>query len=461
MSSIMFFDTGDLVDGTGWSDAIPDYHGKYILPIVQKIPFDGMTIGNHDLGRNEVIDAIANSLAPESNGTYITSNTLFVPEKSPLGASYHVHTTLTGARVLVLGFIYNFEQAANDSLVIHVTLSMQKTYFKNAMSEPDITMVVVLNHIAPQPDGKYNLLQHIQSEIRRYRPHTPIILLSGHSHVNYFQWYDDNSFTLESGCYFQELGRLRFSLDESGRLTNDTFSYDYVPTSRDRFYEIVEIGADRFVTPTGYEIKKDIAAIWTSLNLGEKIGCSPTTYDTTLGLDDPASAYGLLLNEMVPKVLFDPKNNNNTQFFLSSTGFLRYNLYEGPVVVNDVWTMCGFNDSYMVFKGMDGAMLQSVITALDNLPPMAFLSSSRMCAQRLLADQPLPYFITSNLPVTPGTLYDVVMNSYDAGTVSNELVKLNPTVPPAKLPQPVWYSNTISDTNMIFTYVQRYLQGSC
>jgi 2',3'-cyclic-nucleotide 2'-phosphodiesterase (5'-nucleotidase family) len=41
------FDTGDLVEGTGLSDATP-VHGQYIFPIAQQVGYDGITIGNND-----------------------------------------------------------------------------------------------------------------------------------------------------------------------------------------------------------------------------------------------------------------------------------------------------------------------------------------------------------------------------------------------------------------------------
>lgn len=420
-----------------------------------------------------MIDALDADIAPHYNGSYLTSNVLFAPVREPLGGSYNVITTMSGKRVLVLGFVYNFEQAANDSMVIHVQLSIKKQYFINAMAETDIDLVVVLNHIAPQATGYSDLLSDIWKEIRGYKPNTPIVLLSGHSHVEYFKWYDDNAFTLESGCYFQEIGRLRFTLDpNTGKLTNNTFAYDFIPTSREEFYTLSGVSDEHdFDTPTGLDIKAQIAVLWQEFNLGFKVGCSPMTYDTTLGLDDPASAYGLLLNEMVPKVLF-VNNSSTSQFFISSTGFLRYNLFEGVVNKNDVFTMCGFNDSYMYFPSMEGSMLTAVIQELNNLPPgHPLLDNPRWnCAKPRapsnpdregLGDGTLPYFIQSNIPIIAGNLYDVVCNSYDAGTVSHVLTKLYPTEPPSQLPQPIWYPNTISDTNMIYQYVAQYMQGSC
>lgn len=51
------FDTGDLVEGTGLSDATK-VHGQDIFPIMNQIDYDGATIGNHDVGHNATVDAL-------------------------------------------------------------------------------------------------------------------------------------------------------------------------------------------------------------------------------------------------------------------------------------------------------------------------------------------------------------------------------------------------------------------
>jgi 2',3'-cyclic-nucleotide 2'-phosphodiesterase (5'-nucleotidase family) len=43
----MLFDSGDVIEGTGISDATP-IHGQYIFPVVQKVKnYTALTIGNH------------------------------------------------------------------------------------------------------------------------------------------------------------------------------------------------------------------------------------------------------------------------------------------------------------------------------------------------------------------------------------------------------------------------------
>jgi 2',3'-cyclic-nucleotide 2'-phosphodiesterase (5'-nucleotidase family) len=54
---------GDLVEGTGLSDAAP-VHGQYIFPIAQQISYDGITIGNHDIGLPETVSLMRSTFIP-------------------------------------------------------------------------------------------------------------------------------------------------------------------------------------------------------------------------------------------------------------------------------------------------------------------------------------------------------------------------------------------------------------
>ena len=45
---VFFFDNGDINDGTGLSASAPD-HVTYLQPILQKVPYDALNLGNHEL----------------------------------------------------------------------------------------------------------------------------------------------------------------------------------------------------------------------------------------------------------------------------------------------------------------------------------------------------------------------------------------------------------------------------
>ena len=125
---LLLFDSGDLIEGTGLSDA-SDVHGQYIFPIVQMVAnYTAITIGNHDLGRANTVDLMRRSFIPffnppnaaESTYRYLTSTTWSAAHQQPpekfLAQPWTIHTTPLGMRLLMLGFIFNFTQAAPNTV---------------------------------------------------------------------------------------------------------------------------------------------------------------------------------------------------------------------------------------------------------------------------------------------------------------------------------------------------------
>ena len=81
---LFFVQNGDLNDGTGLSRVPP----ATLLPLIQKMPFDALTTGNHELYKNETIEYLArpNGFVDSWNGAFLTSNVLNATTRQPLGA---------------------------------------------------------------------------------------------------------------------------------------------------------------------------------------------------------------------------------------------------------------------------------------------------------------------------------------------------------------------------------------
>ena len=70
---LWFVNTGDVVDGTGISNLTP-VNGANLLPLLQALPFDAVTIGNHELYNSDTVGNLASSgFIDHWNGNYITS----------------------------------------------------------------------------------------------------------------------------------------------------------------------------------------------------------------------------------------------------------------------------------------------------------------------------------------------------------------------------------------------------
>ena len=124
--------------------------------------------------------------------------------------------------------IFNFTQNADNTIVIDVSTSLTQKWFIDAMNEPNIDIIIATCHIDPQTPPE---LEELYMEVRKYHPIIPFILFSGHRHVLYYEKFNFNSFTLESGKYFEVLGLVEFNLVDDIFL--DEFHFSFVPTSLD------------------------------------------------------------------------------------------------------------------------------------------------------------------------------------------------------------------------------------
>jgi len=120
---IFFLDNGDVVDGTGLSNASP-VDGEELFPLLMKVPFDAMAIGNHECYDGGTINAmISTNYIGSRKGTYLTSNVLLASTMEPLGSRYVVlEGPNSGTRLLVLGMLYNVSE--NNMRIINIITCM-------------------------------------------------------------------------------------------------------------------------------------------------------------------------------------------------------------------------------------------------------------------------------------------------------------------------------------------------
>jgi 2',3'-cyclic-nucleotide 2'-phosphodiesterase (5'-nucleotidase family) len=372
---LFLFDTGDLIEGTGLSDAAP-IHGQYIFPPTLNVSYDGMTIGNHDLGHANTVETITDYFAPALGDRYITSNTVLPSQQqTTLSKSYRIVDTDLGHRILVLGYIFNFTLfAPENSLVDDPLYNYQLKYFNEAMNIPNVDLIVTLNHI--DPVGQFVELNVQYQAIRASKNHktTPIIAFSGHSHTyNYFHFnfpgtsqLDPSALTFESGKYFEAVGELQFDLNQrSGALEN--LSYQWINTTKAIFYEIAgKKSAEEFMTPKGLATRAYIQEKYKELGLSRLLGCSLLEFNLDPNYNSVDSAYYLLFNYVAPQKLFaEEKNGHYTPYLISNTATIRDNLYSGAVTVNDVFSMSPFSDNYY-YLVLNGSVISTVVTWVIN-----------------------------------------------------------------------------------------------
>mmetsp|Transcript_806 Transcript_806/g.2924 ORF Transcript_806/g.2924 Transcript_806/m.2924 type:complete len:520 (-) Transcript_806:57-1616(-) len=445
----LLFDSGDLVEGTGLSDATP-IHGQYIFPIVAQIQnYTALTMGNHDVGYATTVQLMEQTFIPTYNddkpqerGRYLTANVeLAGPDHAFVGEPYTVYETKAGSRLLIIGWIFNFTQETPVTDITFVSDALMEPWFEAAMAEPDIDMIISVMHIDPQSTPE---LQQTYEAVRSYYPTIPYLMFSGHRHVSYFQWYDDTSFTIESGKYFEELGLVTFDLSDDGLFEN--FDYEWMPTSVSNFMELTNTTSDTFLTPLGQSIKAQIAHYTNVLSLNETLGCSPITYDPYIPTAIPTSLYNLYIEKMVPTMLYQ-NQTEDIPYFITNSATLRYDLYKGRVDVNDIFSVNPFADNYVYFQGLNGTQVQAIVQ----------YSNSAVVPKpsRIVNFEELPY-LHSMTRLDDSKIYNILCSDYDAYSIASWISTLYPSADNSYQP----YPTSLSSTGVIGGYILQYMPCS-
>eukprot|EP01048_Picozoa_sp_COSAG05_P011511 COSAG05_NODE_1086_length_5923_cov_254.414492_4_plen_250_part_00 len=139
--SLFIFNSGDVVDGTGISNLSP-VNGEALTPLLREIPFDAITIGNHELYQSETVDHMVQSyFINDWNGSYLTSNVLSAAQSSvdtthgkalgqPLGERYRIVPAEFDSEtsVMVFGFLYHMTDACSSVSVTPLETAVNETW---------------------------------------------------------------------------------------------------------------------------------------------------------------------------------------------------------------------------------------------------------------------------------------------------------------------------------------------
>ena len=118
---LLLIDSGDLHDGTGFGDATP-LNGQLTLPIFDRLPYDLLSIGNHELYTTQIANDTYHTFAPRWGGRYVTSNVDFnlTGTPQPFSNRYAYWKSKQGVRIMAFAFIFNFTGNSNATVVTPV-----------------------------------------------------------------------------------------------------------------------------------------------------------------------------------------------------------------------------------------------------------------------------------------------------------------------------------------------------
>jgi 2',3'-cyclic-nucleotide 2'-phosphodiesterase (5'-nucleotidase family) len=397
--NLLFLMNGDFVDGTGLSSNPPEL----LTPILQKMPLDALTIGNHELYRNSTIEHITDSGFAEYWGRkYVTSNVIRLEgsvELGPLGGSRHIIWEGPTAKILIFGFLYDMTDHSPLVAVEPVSKVVEQQWFTSALKQDYQAIVCMVHMHVTDP-----LVLVIQSKIRSVvGEDIPIQFISGHSHIRAFESIDNRSTSFEGGHYLDTIGFVSFDLNGTN------FQHVFIDATVDTLQSIA--GVNDIMTANGTQVQDMIQAAQMKLGLLESVGCAPNHFLLDVDLSHPQSLWRFYMKYVIMEFYFQ---NSPNVVYLQGSGAFRYDLYQGQILLDDIVTMNPFNDTiYRVTQELKGSYLIQILNAenFNAQPAVPWMMN-------------VPNYIFSSNDIDPEKMYEVFTVFFDLAFVVERVEKV-------------------------------------
>ncbi len=414
----MLFDSGDQIQGTGLSDASA-VEGTAIYDVLSHVPYDGMTMGNHEIFNPPTVTYVRNhkaALFPD--GRYITTNTFWgdapfnnSPTREPIGNQRYRLITLphSGIRVLVLGLLFPMPDHQYDNAFISSpAAAVSSSWMANVARSTRPDVVVLLCHMASTD----HLVEEVHRAIRSVdgMQHAPLMFLSGHSHILRHKACDHDTQCLisEPSCYFHLFVELDLSLTLKNIAHKPTWQLEETPVPKaitcslkDFRAAVPGLPAD-FSTPDGRALATRLKQDIDKLDLDRVIGHSPKHYRRHAVLSASDSLISLFIHKVWPQaILTDPGH-----VYIMNGLNIRSDMPAGPLTYGTVIGIQPFR-----FKLVSAHLTKREVEVIMNLDhPGEFA---------------VPHFIISR-PVAAlkdGKTYTVVFADYEVSVFGDAIKK--------------------------------------
>ncbi|KAF8911569.1 Metallo-dependent phosphatase-like protein [Gymnopilus junonius] len=369
---LLLVDSGDLHDGTGLTDGFPaggvDAHDAN--QFIKQLPYDLMSIGNHELYIYANTLDMYKNFAPSLHGRYMSSNVniTVLNEKGeavsvPVGERFVKFKTRKGRRITSVGVLYDFTGNDHNTTVQKVSDMVKESWFTEAIKEePDLFLLV--GHM-PIVRDDWPL---VFNAVRAVHPTTPIIILGGHTHIRNCIQPDGRSMSLESGRYMETVGWLSAKLDQKGNKKNITFSRRYLDPNRVTYEFHTNRKTFNFDTLQGLSITAGLNALAKKFDLSFLYGTAPHDfYLSRAPYPSNDSLLSLFAQDAMPVALAI----NNTRasvpnIMITNSGSQRFDVLSGTFTKNDQLTASPFADSFLFIPNVTFGTASKVLPALNN-----------------------------------------------------------------------------------------------
>ncbi|KAF1947756.1 hypothetical protein EJ02DRAFT_390960 [Clathrospora elynae] len=396
-SDLLLIDTGDRVEGNAIYDSSKP-RGKFTYEIAKEQSIDLISSGNHELYKANSAEGEFFHTVPDFKGNYLASNLdIYNPKTGklePLAPRFKKFTTKNqGIRILAFGFIFDFTGNANNTVVHRVEDTVNEEWFKEALKDKDLDLIIVFGHVDIRSD-EYKLLF---STIRSVQWDTPIQFFGGHSHIRDYKIFDSKSVALESGRYMETLGFMSIDgLGTGGTKTQKskvTFSRRYIDNNLFSMHHHSDRDTNTFPTSHGQKVSKTIGDARKSLGLGKVYGCAPQDlWVNRRPYPHNESIFTWIEQQLLPQTIekSDRITKGGKALVVTNTGAIRFDIFKGTFTKDTKFLVSPFTSSIRYIKDVPFKAASQVLKLLNNEGPImlemlqanAFLQPPEVSAAR-------------------------------------------------------------------------------
>lgn len=406
-----FVVNGDWIDGTGLAT---NGDPSKLIPLLEKMPWDALNVGNHELYKKEVITYMTQpgGYVEWWGDRFLTSNIVHTNSMQPMGNPYRM---LRGrnSTVLTFAFLYNMKDNDQSVTVKEVESVVKEAWFKEALRGEEYDAILVLAHMGAQDP----LLAVILDEIRMQTGSSvPVQFITGHTHKRGYFKNDNVSASFEAGRFLDTVGFCSFpnraTVQAVGSNATNLFKHTFLDANVQVLTDT--IGEPKLETENGADLSTFIARVREEMGLEENIGCVEQFYYTNRSLDDEDSLWAFFRDRVMPS------QENRNGLALLGKGSWRYDLPAGVVRLDDAIAVSPFNETLYEWKRIPSEIIVALNETLnggEHLPYLPLLPNYIMASAR-------PF-------VAVGDFYDVLTDVFEMPRIQEHLTDLFPEAGPA------------------------------
>ncbi|KAI1080221.1 Metallo-dependent phosphatase-like protein [Whalleya microplaca] len=377
---LLVIDTGDRIEGNGLYDA-SNPKGNYTYDIFSEQSIDVICTGNHELYQEDSVAREHNITVPNYKKSYVASNLDYIEPQTgdqiPQAQRYiKFKTKNQGYNVVALGFLFNFDRNANNSVVQPVEETLKEEWFQQAIREkPDI--FVVIGHVGL----RMKEFEDIFKVIRDQNWYTPIAFLGGHTHVRDARVFDDNAFAIASGRYMETIGwmsvdRIQKKKGGGAKAENEneveanaatvTFKRRYIDNNLFGLHFHTGLNETTFPTEHGRNVSRKITEARKAMDLDERFGCAPhDLWMSRAKYPSPDSIFSWLEGEVLPDSIVNEERANVSRLAILNTGAIRFDIFKGAFTKDSTYLISPFTSKFNYIADVPYAVAAKVLQMLN------------------------------------------------------------------------------------------------